>query len=773
MERSRPVQSQLENFHEKAGVPTASVILTSFNHERYIREAIESVLNQTFTDFELIIWDDCSSDNSWAIINQYSDPRIKAFRNEVNKGPVEGINRAISEVASGKYIAIHHSDDVWKPEKLDKQVAFLDSHLKYGAVFTYVEIIDELNHSIKSDWFNTSSKSRHEWLRQFFLRANHLCHPSVLIRRSSYTGAGLYRLGLPQSADADMWVRLLKLYEIHVLEEKLTLHRLFTDKSNTSADKPEVNRRLHIEWYALLSHFLSICLDDLLIIFPEAQKWVRQEEVDASFILAMVALELATHPEIKLFGLNLLFSLVSAPDSAQRIQQLHNFSHFDFNRLTGNNEIFFFEERGSQIERLNTEIEALQDEIDVAQAEINMFREQLDALYHSTSWKVTAPLRHTRRLIARLADRPRPLHIAPASMKHGTECYQAKLIITPQISRQRIVHVIGNFLTGGSSRLVVDLFEGLGHLYEQEVATKYNPVPPNYTGIPIHEFSGDNAQEKFMNYLRLYRPELIHIHYWEDAHWYGRMINAAREFGCTVILNINTPTAPYIDDCISRYIYVSDYVKSRFGKRDSCSFTIYPGSDFKLFSRDVSQPMPEDCIGMVYRLEIDKLHKKSIDVFIKVVQKRPQTKAIIVGGGHYLEPYKAAVKAAKVETAFTFTGFVPYEKLTEFYAQMSLFVAPVWKESFGQVSPFAMSMSLPVVGYNVGALAEIVGDPCLLAPRRNSEALAEIIIELLDDKERRKQIGSRNRERAHKLFSVENMVNSYLKLYQELMGNMQ
>ena len=181
MERSRPVQPQLENFHKKAGVPTVSVILTSFNHERYIREAIESVLSQTFTDFELIIWDDCSSDSSWGTINQYSDPRIKAFRNEANKGPVEGVNRAISEIASGKYIAIHHSDDVWKSDKLDKQVAFLDSHLECGAVFTHVEIIDELNESVNNDWFNTSNKSRHEWLRQFFLRGNRLCHPSVLI----------------------------------------------------------------------------------------------------------------------------------------------------------------------------------------------------------------------------------------------------------------------------------------------------------------------------------------------------------------------------------------------------------------------------------------------------------------------------------------------------------------------------------------------------------------------------------------------------------------
>jgi glycosyltransferase involved in cell wall biosynthesis len=416
-------------------------------------------------------------------------------------------------------------------------------------------------------------------------------------------------------------------------------------------------------------------------------------------------------------------------------------------------------------------IDTLQNEIDVARAEIDMMRDEIDALYRSTSWKLTAPVRTARKFIARLADRPHPLSANYTAVNHGTECYQAKMLVAPQIGRQRIVHVIGNFLTGGSSRLVTDLFERLGHLYEQEVATQYNPVPPNYTGIPIHEFAGNRAQEEFTDYLRRYRPELIHVHYWEDPAWYGKMINAAREFNCKVIQNINTPTSPYIDGCISRYIYVSDYVKNRFGKRNASSFTIYPGSNFKLFSREISQALPDDCIGMVYRLDIDKLDKRSIDVFIKVVQKRPQTKVIIVGGGPYLEPYKAAVKAHQVQNAFTFAGFVPYEKLIEFYGQLSLFVAPVWKESFGQVSPFAMSMGIPVVGYNVGALAEIIGDARLLAPRGNSDELAKIIIGLLDDKESRRQIGYRNRERAHKLFSLESMIDNYLKLYQELIGN--
>ncbi|MBR3745689.1 MAG: glycosyltransferase family 2 protein, partial [Selenomonadaceae bacterium] len=107
--------------------PKVSVILTSYNHAAYISAAIESVLNQTFTDFELLIVDDGSTDNSREIIKQYNDPRIKFFLYEKNRGPVIAIDDALKS-AHGKYIAVHHSDDLWTLDKLARQVEFLDTH---------------------------------------------------------------------------------------------------------------------------------------------------------------------------------------------------------------------------------------------------------------------------------------------------------------------------------------------------------------------------------------------------------------------------------------------------------------------------------------------------------------------------------------------------------------------------------------------------------------------------------------------------------------------
>ena len=141
---------------------------------------------------------------------------------------------------------------------------------------------------------------------------------------------------------------------------------------------------------------------------------------------------------------------------------------------------------------------------------------------------------------------------------------------------------------------------------------------------------------------------------------------------------------------------------------------------------------------------------------------------LIVGGGTNLEIYRNAVHKAGIQNNFEFTGYVDYDKLHGLYERMSIFVAPVWKESFGQVSPFAMNMKIPVVGYNVGGVTEIVQDSSLLAEPENSDQLAEIVIRLLDAPNLGEQIGLQNCVRAQALFSIEAMVNSYRKLYADL-----
>ena len=368
-------------------MPRISVILTSYNHAKYICEAINSVINQTFTDFELIILDDCSSDNSWDLIIQYSDLRIKAFRNNVNKGPVEGLNKAISEVAMGEYIAIHHSDDVWELDKLEKQVVYLDTHSEVGAVFTWAQIIDEHGVKLTGDWFDQENQTRFQWLNQLFLEQNNLSHPSVLIRKQCYQDVGGYRYGLAQTPDAEMWIRVLKKFPIHVIQEKLTKHRLFSDNSNTSGHRVDVAIRVSNEWNIIRENYLSITdFEDIVATFPSLERYRNPKGFDNKFLLAMACLYECEQRSAWQLGLKWLFDLLNDKARYKKIRELYSFSYMDFIRLTAEFDVYFVEERDRQLAELQAHIEELQAGIAWLESQRTELQVHIDDLQIGNAW---------------------------------------------------------------------------------------------------------------------------------------------------------------------------------------------------------------------------------------------------------------------------------------------------------------------------------------------------------------------------------------------------
>jgi glycosyltransferase involved in cell wall biosynthesis len=328
-------------------MPKVSVILTSYNHEKYIREAIDSVLAQTLADFELIIWDDASNDASWTIINSYADPRIRAFRNGERRRATYGLNKAIIEMAQSEYIAVHHSDDIWEADKLAKQVAFLDGHPEFGAAFTNITPIGEDSKPLKDkkNFYNSifaqPNRTRFEWLHFFFNCGNALCHPTVLIRKKCYDSCGLYRFGLVQMADFDMWVRLCLKYEIHVLPEKLVRFRFRANEVNASSIRPETRIRSTMEYYNLLKNYLKIeSFEELTAVFPEAAKYYRAGGFDLNFVLAMIALKKKPFVFTELFGIELLFEAVADPVRSKTIKAIYNFDYRDLIELSGKCDCF-------------------------------------------------------------------------------------------------------------------------------------------------------------------------------------------------------------------------------------------------------------------------------------------------------------------------------------------------------------------------------------------------------------------------------------------------
>ena len=339
----------------------------------------------------------------------------------------------------------------------------------------------------------------------------------------------------------------------------------------------------------------------------------------------------------------------------------------------------------------------------------------------------------------------------------------------PLAVRPRVLHVIPNVYVGGSTQLVVDLLERLGHRYEMQVVTAGLPPNGRHEGMVLHHLPLGSQPAAFANLLSSVRPDIVHLHYWgeSDRPWYEAALAAARESEAVLVENVNTPVAPLRDPRIHTYVFVSDYIRQAFAPDIANGQVVHPGIDLDRFSPRDFAPGAEDTVGMVYRLTRDKLDDDSILPLIDVAQRRPKTRFLIVGDGDLLPVFHARVSDAGVRHNFEFTGTVSFDDLPETYRRFRLYVAPVVRESFGQVTPFAMAMGQAVAGYKVGALAEILGDDATLGTSR--AALADILIALLDDRDRLAALSHANRARAPH-FALNGMISSYARIYAEALG---
>ena len=333
-------------------LPKVSVILTSYNHAAYVAATIESVLNQTFKDFELLIVDDGSKDNSREIIKTFDDPRIKNFLYEENRGPIIAVADAMKS-ARGKYIAVHHSDDLWAPDKLEKQVAFLDANKNYVACFTRVEFIDEHGNPYELEHddfyrkvFEQHNRPRTDWLNYFFYNTNCLCHPSAMLRREAYKKYKLLDThGFWQLHDYLMWIRLCFHEEIFILSEPLTKFRLRrTRQENFSATTFDKIVRGELENFFIAQEFADNFKDDkfFLQVFPEAERFVINGQINRRFALARLYLErqgVATSA-FQLAGLQFLKNLLNNPADAAQIKKIYGYDAKTFLREGGSFDVF-------------------------------------------------------------------------------------------------------------------------------------------------------------------------------------------------------------------------------------------------------------------------------------------------------------------------------------------------------------------------------------------------------------------------------------------------
>lgn len=265
-------------------IPKVSVVLAVYNGATFISEAVESILNQTFSDFELIVINDGSSDDSEKILNFFNDPRIIRIKNERNLGLILSLNAGI-KIARGEYIARMDADDISVPNRLEKQVEFLENNKNIGVLGTAVYRIDKKG-SVISELIQPLSHEAIVWKMCFECA---LIHPTVMMRKNILPEEGPYSLEFKHIEDTELWMRLIERVRFANLPDLLHKYRLH----GSSIGNLQSNAQYRLS-LVLRKNFLSNFFK--LNISPNLNSWFSSEDT----ILSEVEKE---------EGINLLFDI--------------------------------------------------------------------------------------------------------------------------------------------------------------------------------------------------------------------------------------------------------------------------------------------------------------------------------------------------------------------------------------------------------------------------------------------------------------------------------
>ena len=219
--------------------PLVTVLMPVYNGEKYLKEAIESVLNQTFRDFEFLIIDYGSADKSAETIKSFNDAIIRLERNETNLGLIKTLNKGLG-LAKGKYIARMDCDDISLPKRLSVQVNFMEKHPEIGICGSWVKVM-----GLKQEFVNKYPQN-HEEARAYLLFNTPFAHPSVIIRKEVMEKHKLkYDENYKHAEDYELWSRIINYAKVSNIPKVLLHYRMHDEsvsKKNSSAQAENSNR---------------------------------------------------------------------------------------------------------------------------------------------------------------------------------------------------------------------------------------------------------------------------------------------------------------------------------------------------------------------------------------------------------------------------------------------------------------------------------------------------------------------------------------------------
>lgn len=398
------------------GEKLVSVLMVNYNHEDTLAETIQSVLNQTYSNFQFIIVDDGSTDRSCEIIESFQDERIELYKREENEHICVATNYGFTKV-KGDYLARIDSDDLWYPDKLEKQLLFMEEHPECSVCFTWCDLIDEYGNNINElepnrlKVYESETLEQAQWMRRFYFWGNCLAHPAVLMKREVLENIGQFTLAYRQLHDFDYWIRIAKHYKIYVIQERLIAVRRFMKEEqkykNASAVSEKNDTRVFNEFMDIRAHFFEEISDELFVEgfqedFRCKDSFTREElECEKAFLLC------SPHKGwngISPAGLEKLAQLLEEEKMRILLREKYHFSVKDLYSLTEKH-LFadsILERRYEEIEYCNHQLELEKHQL---QQEVVNCQNLISEYANSTSWKITEPLRRMGSIARRICKR--------------------------------------------------------------------------------------------------------------------------------------------------------------------------------------------------------------------------------------------------------------------------------------------------------------------------------------------------------------------------------
>ncbi len=592
-----------------------SVCINCYNAEATIAHTLTSVLQQTYRRLQVIVVDDGSVDRTREILSGFDDERLTLCFLEQNGHIANANNEALSR-CEGEYIAHLDADDAWFPDKLEKQVAFLEAHPEYGAVFAVSEAVDENGQPVEDDRYRAVNKPQAAMLRTLLTDGNFLNHSSMLARKAVIEQVGLHDVSLVYLHDFDYWVRMCLVCPIYVLEEPLLQYRIAAS-SNSNREMTRERFGAHmIENARIHDRAIRQCPDALFseafadrLRRPDLPLTHERTEIEKAFVLLTTLTHLPQNPAL---GLGRLAELMNIPRyramlaeeydltarqfyALQEAVVLHNeaeATHYrnlveigkaDYAALQAQQE----EEKAKLRASLDASREherQLEDNRLCQEAALTQAHNELAQIRSSRWWRLGAPLRRwqRRRRIDRTAKQPR--------LKDGTPAKAVAVLYG------FFGHNLGDDLF--FDRLLKRYPDTVFAVFDAEHYEDFFAAYPNVYSYTRREAAVASIGERFEELLLSKADAVVHIGgsiYQQVGDWETDMrVREKRYVRSRPFFSVSSNFGPYHTEAY-RAFWEKQFEKAGdICFRDTYSASVFPQVDTVRYAPDLlfSQPLP-------------------------------------------------------------------------------------------------------------------------------------------------------------------------------------